>query len=335
MSGSFAELRADAGALTLTRQADSSIFPHFAEPILDVPESTVALYGNVLGRYVQNASMAADFETTAALVSHWWDDLTGSPPDTIISVDPAVLRALLSVTGPIPLGGQEPLTAENMIETLLVEPYRTLDPGEQTDLFESAVIALVDQLVAGDVEPMALLRALAEPAAAGSLTVWSADADTAAVLASSTLGGPSARQAAAGDGAFAVYFNDRTGGKMARLLRTEITAALGSCRDDAHREVVVTVTLHHDGDPSVASLPVSVTGGGYYGVPAGDIGTKITVAAPVGAFFGAVSENGAPAQITTAVDAGHPSVSAQLLLSPGRAAPWSTASSSRRRMPST
>lgn len=58
--------------------------------------------------------------------------------------------------------------------------------------------------------------------------------------------------------------------------------------------------------------------GGYYGVPAGDIGTKITVAAPVGAFFGAVSEDGAPAQITTAVDAGHPSVSAQLLLSPGQ-----------------
>ena len=43
------------------------------------------LYGGVLGRYVQNASMATDFAQTAALASAWWQHIGHAPPDAVIS----------------------------------------------------------------------------------------------------------------------------------------------------------------------------------------------------------------------------------------------------------
>ena len=68
---------------------------------------------------------------------------------------------------------------------------------------------------------------------------------------------------------------------------------------------------------AAATLPVSLTGNGMYGVAPGNIGTYVTVAAPSGTFFGGVTRNeGRRHSIQTVAD-GTASSQARLDLEPG------------------
>lgn len=317
ITGTFAEIRAESGTLTLVRQADSSSFPARSTPVAPVPESTTALYSDKVGRFVQNTSMPADFDTTAQLASAWWKELTGRTPDTVISVDPFVLQALLSVTGPVDLGGGRTLDAENFVQTLLVDPYLTLDSAQQSALFSAAVESVFARVTAGGLDPVALVQTMSAPVAEGRVAVWSAHAAENDIFRAGILGGPSARQALAGPGAFAVYFNDATGAKLAGYLDVSMSADVLGCHQSGLAVVAVTVTIGSDAPADLGSWPVALTGGGLFGVGAGDIGTNISVSAPPDAYLGGVIVKGEAYPAATATDAGHPSAAARVNLSPG------------------
>jgi len=317
ITGSFAELRVDGGHIDLVRQADSREFTPRTTDIVELPDSVLTLYSDVVGRFAQNMSMPTDLETTAALGTAWWNELTGTSPDTIVSVDPVVLQALLSVTGPVDLPNGQQLTAENLVDVLLVQPYRTLETEQQTELFAAATDAVFDRVAGGGIDPFALMQAMSQPVADGRISIWNADSDENAVFASSLLGGPVARQDAAGTGAFAVYFNDATGAKLSTFLDIDISAAVTQCRSDGFADVAVTVTMGSTAPDDLALLPISVTGGGLYGVGVGDIGTNISVAGPRAASAGAVIVKGEPYPAAVAVDNGHATSAARVNLSPG------------------
>lgn len=317
ITGTFAEIRAENGRVTLVRHADSTSFAARTEAVAPLPDSTTALYSDVVGRFVQNASMSSDFATTAQLASAWWEDLTGRTPDTVVSVDPFVLQALVSVVGPVELAGEVTLDADNLIDDLLVNPYRTLDSQQQSALFASAIESVFGSIANGGLDPLALVQALAGPVSEGRISVWSAHPDEDDVFRAGALGGPAARQDLAGPGAFAVYFNDATGAKLAAYLDVDLSATVVGCRDDGMAEVAVTVIVGSTAPPDVGSWPISMTGGGLFGVGAGDIGTNIAVSAPHGAFLGGVLVKGEPYAAATATDGGHPSASARVNLSPG------------------
>ncbi|MGK3952855.1 DUF4012 domain-containing protein [Microbacterium sp. I2] len=317
ITGTFAEVSADGGTLSLVRQADSAEFPVEAAPVAEVPDSTISLYGDGVGRYVQNASMTTDFAVTGSLASAWWSRVGGSTPDTVIAVDPFVLQAVLAATGPVTLPTGASLSADNAIDTLLVEPYRSMAAEGQSALFRGALDAVFARTTGGDVNAFALLQALDKPAREGRISLWSAHEDENAVFAASGLGGPAARQAAAGDGAFGVYFNDATGGKMASYLRVSLATTVLACRADGLAEVAVTVGMGSDAPADAEALPMSVTGGGLFGVGAGDIGTNVTVSAPSGSYLGAVVVKGERYPAATAIDRGRAASTARVNLSPG------------------
>jgi len=318
ITGSFALLTADGGRVSLVDQADSSEFAHTAAPVADVPAGTTALYGDVVGRFVQNASMTTDFTLTATLASRWWQDRGGAAPDAVLSIDPLVVRALLAVTGPVTLPDGSSLAADNLVQRLLVDPYLTLDPAAQTVFLQSATRALFQRLSAGGVDAMAWTRALAGPVAEGRVSLWSAHAQEQAVLAETVLAGPAARHRAAGGDAFAVYFNDATGGKMGSFLHVDIATGAAVCRADGRAEVDVTLTMSSSAPADAfPGLPLSMTGGGLWGTAWGDIGTNVSVAAPAGWFVGAVQKNEVAEPAVDAVDVGFPTVVAQVNLSPG------------------
>ena len=316
ITGSFAELRAIDGRLELVRQVDSSAFAARTQPIIPLADSVTTLYSDVVGRFVQNVSMTTDFATTAEMASAWWSELTGTTPDTVISVDPFVLRALVSAVGPVDLPGGGQLTSDNLIDTLLVQPYRTMSSDEQSVLFSAATQSVFDRLSSGGVDPLVLATALAEPAAEGRISVWNAAADENAILSTSVFGGSDARQADAGAGAFGIYFNDATGAKMAEFLDISMTLTAGQCRTDGFADVAVSLTMASTAPADVASWPISVTGGGLFGVGAGDIGTNITVVGPEGSFAGEVIVKDEPYAAPTAVDDGRPASAARVNLSP-------------------
>ncbi|MCO5951944.1 DUF4012 domain-containing protein [Microbacterium yannicii] len=316
ISGSFVELQADGGRLTLARQADSSEFPRLTTPIVEVPATTTALYGDGVARYVQNASMTPDFAATGDIVSAWWSTLTGRTPDMVVSVDPYTLQALLTVTGPVTLPSGAALNADNVLDTLLVQPYVSLASDQQTELFSAAVEAVFARVADGSVDALGVLRAVEKPAADGRISVWSAHDDEQELIARSALGGPLARQDAAGPGAFAVYFNDATGGKMAGYLDVAIDSQTVECRADGLTDVALTVTMGSHAPADVGSLPFSVTGGGMFGVGIGDIGTNVTVTAPRGSFVGEVIVKGERYPAATAIEGERAASTARVNLSP-------------------
>lgn len=311
ITGAFVELRSENGALTLVRQAESAEFAVRAEAIAPVADATNALYGDVAGRFVQNATMPADFSVSAQLASAWWQSEFGVTPDAVIAIDPLVLQALLATTGPVTLADGSTIGAENVVSRLLVDPYRDLDPQAQTAYLQEVSGAVFGHL-ASVVDPVAWAGALAPAIEEGRVSVWSSRADEQAVLATSAVGGPRARHDAAGADAYAVYLNDATGGKMGSYLDVAIEA--GSCEDADVVRATITNTVSPD---AVAALPMSVTGGGLFGTAVGDIGTNVTVSAPAGAAFGGVSGPDGPVVSADVDDAGHPSSAVRVNVSPG------------------
>lgn len=316
ITGSFALLSVDAGSVSLVTQADSSSFDGVPMPNVETAPSSAALYGDILGRYVQNASLTTDFDLTARLASAWWAALGHPAPDAIVSVDPLVMRALLSVTGPVTLADGSALDADNLIQRLLVDPYMTLDSEGQTAFLQSVTSAVIAALPTVQADPLTWARALVEPLADGSVSVWSADAGIRSAIADTSLAGPAARHAAVGPGGFAVYVNDATGGKLDTFLHLAIESEVSACRTDGRSDTLIRVTMSSS-LPADADLPGSMTGDGRYGTGINDIGTSISVAAPPGTFFGGVQKDGVPEVSVDVDDNGFPTSLVRVNLSPG------------------
>jgi hypothetical protein len=321
ISGELVLLQADKGHLSFAEVADSSQFPILDTPIIPIPASTTKLYGDVVGRFVQDTPMPADFSLTGQLASAWWARVKSAKPDAVLSIDPGVLSAVLSVTGPVDIpGGGGQLTSDNVVHQLLVEPYLTLaDDAQQNALFAAAAGAVFSRVTAGDVDLLKLVEALQTPVDEGRISLWSSHADEQRILASSSLAGPAERQKLAGRDAFSVYFNDTTAAKMDSFLSTTITSGAAACRSDGHRDMVVTVTLKNDAPADAGeTLPGRMTGWGLAGTPPGDISTDVAVAAPPGSFYGGVTVDGSQVTTADATDAGHPTSVANVRISPGQ-----------------
>jgi hypothetical protein len=320
ITGTFAEIRADRGALTIVRQADSSEFRPVDKDVLEIPSSTSEAYGDVVGRYVQNTTSTPDFDLSARLAARWWENLTGHSPDVVLSIDPLVLRSLLDVTGPVKLRGGAELTREDFVQDVMIAPYFRLEPKEQSAYFADLTDRFFAALMSTDVAPSTWIEAVARPVDQGRISVWSAHDDEAAVLAGTAVAGPRARHLAAGESAFAVYLNDTTGAKMGSRLRVAMNAAATTCRDDDRPEVAIAVRLTNDAPAKAATWPLSMTGGGHWGVTPGHIGTIVTAVAPEGWFFSGVRVDGELTGSTNVVDEGLPSSAVEVTLAPGESA---------------
>jgi hypothetical protein len=316
ITGAFVELQVDQGAITLVRQADSTQFPYRDQPIGPVPASQTSLYGDVVGRFVQNATMTADFALSAQLASAWWAAAYGDRPDAVLAIDPLVLSALLEVHGPVALGDGTSLTADELPRRLLIDPYTTLDPEAQTAFLEDVTTRVFGALTA-DIRPVDWVRALAPAIADGRVSLWSADATEQAALSGSPVGGMAARVAAAGAAGFGVYLNDATGGKMDSYLSVSVDAGFASCPSVDGTTAVMRVTLSNTAPADARAWPQSMTGGGLFGTAVGDIGTLVTASAPPGAAFGGVTGEEGALLSANVVDDGRPSSAVRVNVSPG------------------
>lgn len=324
ITGTFALLSVADGSVQMVQQFDSSDFGRRASPILDVPESTSALYGDVVGRFVQNTTMTADFTLSAQLATTWWTQeapASGSAfaaPDAVLSIDPDVLRSLLAATGPITLPDGSEISADNIIQRLLVDPYMTLDSDSQTAFFEQVTAAALGQFVTSLGDPLTMMSAFAGPVSEGRISLWSADPAEQRVLEKTPLAGAAARQSAAGADAYAVYFNDATGGKMDTFMDTRIGVGSAQCTPDGLSEVRVSVTLRSTAPADAGTtFPVSMTGGGVWGTGEGDIGMNVSVSAPPGTYLGGVTLDGVSVGATDVVDGGFTVSSTRANLPPG------------------
>lgn len=257
--GAMVVLRIDAGRVELGAQAGTADFPRFAEPVLPLPRSTVAVYGERAGMWMQNVTQIPDFRTGAPLAARMWELEFGHPVDGVIALDTVALGSLLAATGPVSLGDGTTLESSTAVDELLGGVYaRVADPVAQDAYFASVAAAVFDAVMSGS-DPLVLVRALAAAAEQGRLLVWSADpAEQSLVDGSTVAGGPSAEtddRAVLG-----VYLNDGTGSKMDYYLRATVDLAWSGC-PAPDRTATATIRLENTAGPEVAALPWYVTGG--------------------------------------------------------------------------
>ncbi|WP_449407904.1 DUF4012 domain-containing protein [Microbacterium maritypicum] len=312
--GAIALLHAENGRISLVQQASTADFPPLTEA-LPLSESTVALFEDRPGRYLQNITNIPDFTEAAPLIAARWQQRFGTEVDGVIAVDAVMTKNLLAATGPLAFGPFS-ATEDNIVDLLLSEIYTTIpDPAIQDQIFAQAASALFGAALT-TAPPKDLVAALATSADEDRIRIWSAHEDEERVLAASELGG--ALPADDATSHVGVLFNDTTGAKMDYYTDATITTSIGRCDGEPTTQVRVTWTNDAPAD-AATSLPAYVTGDGTYGVPPGTVRTLITVYGPEGATPSFVGHEGGQEGegAQTALLGTRSAVQQEVLLAPG------------------
>lgn len=313
--GSIALLHAENGTVSLVQQASTLDFPSLDEG-LPVSDSTLALFEDRPGRYLQNITSIPDFAEAAPTIAARWQGRFGGQIDGVIAVDSLVAANLMKATGDLTFGPFT-ATADTIVDILLSEIYAAIpDPASQDAIFAQASSGLFGAALSGG-DPAALIGALSQSADEDRIRIWSAHENEQAVLAASTLGGTLPT-----DGEDATYvgvlMNDSTGGKMDYYTRASIQTAIGTCEGQPTTQVAVTWTNTAPADAATA-LPAYVTANGFYedGVPAGSVRTLIAVYGPEGAMPSHIDRDGAEEGVQTATLGDRSAVQHEVVLAPG------------------
>ena len=316
--GALALLRTENGAFTMVRQADSSDFPKFEPPVIELPVETRALYGDNTASYIQDVTFTPQFPLSASIAREMWKRQFGDEVNSVIAVDPVVLSHLLVATGPIQLATGDVLSSENAVQLLLHDTYSRFEDSATQDAFFAAVAGAVIVGVSGDkVDPLKLIRALVQSGSERRVLIWNADAEEQAVLAGTTLVGGLPESTSEVE-AFGVYLNDMTGAKMDPFLDIRIAAGGIVCRADGRSNYLVEVSLANTA-PADAATRFSrfVTGGGLFGTPSGSISTSINVYSAPNNYNLGVRRNGESTDFHPTSDSGYTLSKVVSRLAPG------------------
>lgn len=311
--GSIALLHAENGTITLQKQASTRDFPPL-DTALPLSESTIALFEDRPGRYLQNITSIPDFAEAGETIAARWTGRFGGSVDGVIAVDAVVAEHLMKATGDLAFG---PFTAtsDTVTDILLSQIYAAApDPAAQDEIFAQAAGGLFGAALSGG-DPQALLGALSTSAEEGRIRIWSAHPDEEDVLSASALGGtiPADNDDATYVG---VLLNDSTGGKMDYYTRASIATSIGTCQGVSTTQVRVTWTNTAPSDAATA-LPAYVTADGFYGVPAGTVRTLIAVYGPEGATPAHIDRDGEEEGVQTAMLGERSVVQHEVSLAPG------------------
>ena len=277
--GAVATVRAQDGHLSIGEQRAASDIVVPKTPAIDLSTTTVALFDDLPGRFMQNTVSALDFSEAAAAAAALWDQTTGETVDGVIAIDTVSLAYLLAATGPIDAGPFR-LSADNAVETLLSTAYRDIeDVAIRDEAFALVASSIFGTLTTGTADPVGVLTALDRATREHRLHVWSAHPEEEAQLV-----GTSLETILLPDDAVSrrvgVFYNDVTSSKLDYYATPHVTAQQ-TCGPDARIRVTVDWSNTIPENP-VAVLPRYVTGSGLTGTPVGDTLTRVTVLGPTG-----------------------------------------------------
>lgn len=317
IAGSWAIVRVDDGAVQIVKQGSAGdINSHLSG--VPVPPDVAALYTNRPGTFFQDVDMAPSFPTDATMASEMFQQAYGIQVDGVISTDPVALADLLQATGPVQLPQGGSLTASNAVSLLLSQVYQNIqDPALEDVFFAQAANAVFAALSAGQGDAHATVKALADAAGAGRLTVWSRHPDEEKLLVGTELEGAMPATEQPQDPTAGVFLNDGTGAKLDYYLREKVAVTpVASCpagRIGFHVVVTLTSTV----PANAKGLPAYVTGAPRAGVAPGTMGTQVVVASPVGGSIVSAAIGGVASSLGTGSEAGRSEGLVFINLAPG------------------
>lgn len=126
-----------------------------------------------------NMNMTPDFPSAARAALGNWEAGGGRPLDGVISADPFALRAMLEVTGPIPVpGAGRMIDADDVVAFTTNEAYALFtDSTDRKEILGAVSANVLATFLAMRGQAMPRLRAIAEAVADGHLKAYVRDAD--------------------------------------------------------------------------------------------------------------------------------------------------------------
>lgn len=320
LPGAVSIIRADDGAVRMTRQVAGNSFARIDEPVLPLTAGEEAVYSEVLGTFFLNANLQPDFPRAADLWKARWEQEHPERLDGVLSVDAVAMSYLLGATGPVEVDGVT-LTEKNAVDVLLHEAYLQFpDPADQDRFFRAVASTVFDRVAQGADSPRDLLAALGRGVEEHRIYVRDFDPAVQEHLAGTGIAGELAT-AAASMPQVGVYLADATGSKMSYYLRYDVDVSSTYCNADAQG---LTGHIRLGSEAPIdggQTLPAYVTGGGAAGTKPGDQSVLIYIFGPVDGSVSAVAFNGKPIRGFPAVDFDGRSVVATVVnLTPGQEA---------------
>ncbi|MEP6843485.1 MAG: DUF4012 domain-containing protein [Pseudolysinimonas sp.] len=303
------EVTVDEGQFAVAQQSNSADFDHQSN--IPISSDVSAVYGDAIGKIIQNSTMVPDFSTVAGYAQKFWADRYGTKVDGVISFDPVALAGLLKATGPLKIDTGDTVTAANAVKLLLSTVYdRYRVPADQDAFFAKVASAMFQTVVSGKGSSFDVATQFSTSIADRRLILWSSDNGEESAIAKAGAAGtlPTDNTKATIVGA---WINDFTFAKMGYYLDAKI-AVQPSC---ASKPYSISETLTNSAPAGAGVLPPYVTGPIYLD---GVIHTDVVFTGPVGSTFGTVTVGGATVQPAgSGMIDGRPVVRVSVTVAPG------------------
>lgn len=177
IAGGYGELLVEGGRLDLVVSGEGSDLNRRGAPwdLGEVAAEFERFGESGPARYFQNVTNVPHFPTVGRTITTVYPQAGGAPVDGVISVDPKVLGALISLTGPVEVPGwPRPLTEGNAERTLLYEQYLRLDGEAGRQFITDTIDATFDRLESTALPaPARVTKVLSPMVQAGRLKLYS------------------------------------------------------------------------------------------------------------------------------------------------------------------
>ncbi|MFC7404627.1 DUF4012 domain-containing protein [Georgenia alba] len=315
--GAIIHLRTDDGALEIVEQQQAGLFGPYSEPVLELDTGELSLYGEHLGRYMQNVTFTPHFPRTAQLTTEMWQRDMGEEIDGVASIDPVALGALLRPTGSVELPSGQSLTPRNTPQLLMNQIYLDIEsPQAQDQFFEAAAAAIFEQVIGGAGNAAGVVPVLDEVSSQGRLMLWSAHEQEQSLISGTNLAGE--LRGHVGDRpVVGIFVHDLTAAKIGYYEHVSADIRQVECRPDGSRELEVAVTISNEVPADFENLPPYLVGDGRL-VDVGDIRTRLFAYAPTGGRITDFQSSDGSTGVSPSMHDDLYAAAARVVLSPGQ-----------------
>ena len=310
--GAFAIAHVDKGSVSFTKIGSNSVLTSQQSLPITMPADFTNIYGEDPAIW-QNANESPDLPSGAAIMLSLWQKQFNQQLDGVITLDPFILKQILSVTGAVQVDGHV-IDASNVVAETLSNAYIEFssDNLKRKRYLVQIIDAVANKLKSPKVSKPKLIKALVPAIKQNRILFYSASPTVETVLLTSPLSG--SLSLSTGNEYRLVLINT-AGNKMDFYIHRDFKVERTNCKTN---EVRVTATLTNSAT-SLLNLPPYVMGRLDINMPNGKANSTSVAAflyGPTGAHAAISSINDPQGAVFS--EKNRPLVSSQLEIGAGK-----------------
>ena len=261
--GAYAVITVSRGEFKVDRVGSNVDLEHMPVMPIEISSDFYFTYGDDPAIW-QNSNMSPHFPYGARIWSALWKNQTGVNLDGVLAVDPFVLKAILSATGPLKISDGTVINTGNVVSETLSEVYERFDGknAERKNYLVEIAQQTLQILKSGNYSKLSLGRALLKPYNEHRILFYSAATESQIALEKTLLGGSLDLR----EKDFRLVIQNIAGNKMDYYLDRELEINVEECGQQGRTRVKATLTNRIS---EIKALPAYVKGRLDIGRPEG------------------------------------------------------------------